>query len=115
MPSGFDDIMRVSSMTSMPSWSQASSSSGVGGLCEVRMALQPISWSLRIAVVLHGVRQCSAHAGVVLVVAGALQFHGLAVEEEAVLRIEPFRPDAEAGYIVVDRGRRPDSTVAPRR
>jgi hypothetical protein len=31
----------VSSMTNMPRWSQASSSSGVGGLCDVRMALQP--------------------------------------------------------------------------
>jgi hypothetical protein len=46
-PSGFDDIMRVSSNTSMPSSSQASSSSGVGGLCEVRIELQPISCSLR--------------------------------------------------------------------
>ena len=39
--------MRVSSSTSMPSSSQASSSSGVGGLCDVRSALQPISCSLR--------------------------------------------------------------------
>ena len=36
---------RFSSMTIMPRRSQASSNSGVGGLCEVRMALQPISFS----------------------------------------------------------------------
>ena len=46
-PSGFDDIMRVSSNTSMPSSSAAFNSSGVGGLCDVRSALQPISCSLR--------------------------------------------------------------------
>ena len=46
-PSGLEDIMRVSSNTSMPSSSAALSSSGVGGLCEVRRALQPISCSLR--------------------------------------------------------------------
>ena len=47
-PSGFEDIMRVSSNTSMPSSSAAFNSSGVGGLCEVRRALHPISWSFRI-------------------------------------------------------------------
>src|ERR1035438_2908 len=47
-PSGFDDIMRVSSNTSMPNSSAAFSSSGVGGLCEVRRELQPISCSFRI-------------------------------------------------------------------
>lgn len=44
-PCGFDDSIRVSASTSMPSSSQASSSSGVGGLCEVRSALHPISCS----------------------------------------------------------------------
>src|ERR1035438_6545569 len=39
-PSGFDDIMRVSSNTSIPNSSAALSSSGVGGLWEVRRALQ---------------------------------------------------------------------------
>jgi hypothetical protein len=46
-PSGFDDIMRVSSNTSIPSSSAAFSNSGVGGLCEVRSELQPISCSFR--------------------------------------------------------------------
>ena len=40
-PSGFEDIMRVSSKTSMPSSSHASSNSGVGGLCEVRRHCSP--------------------------------------------------------------------------
>ena len=35
-PSGVESIIRVSSIIIMPSWSQASSNSGVGGLCEVR-------------------------------------------------------------------------------
>ena len=42
-----DTAMRAavfSSITIMPSWSQASSSSGLGGLCAVRQALAPITW-----------------------------------------------------------------------
>ncbi len=46
-PSALEDSMRVSASTSIPSSSHASSSSGVGGLCDVRRALQPICWSFR--------------------------------------------------------------------
>ena len=38
-------ISRLSSMTNMPSRSQASSNSGVGGLCDMRYALQPNSFN----------------------------------------------------------------------
>ena len=44
-PSGEDENMRVSSRTTMPSRSQASSNSGVGALCEVRYPFEPISLS----------------------------------------------------------------------
>jgi hypothetical protein len=45
MPSGLELICRVSHIIIMPMRSQASTHSGVGILCEVRTALQPISRS----------------------------------------------------------------------
>ena len=45
IPSGFDDIIRVSSITSMPIRSHASRNSGVGGLCDVLHPFEPIHFS----------------------------------------------------------------------
>ena len=45
IPSGLELIWRVSHIIIMPMRSQASTNSGVGMLCEVRTALQPISFS----------------------------------------------------------------------
>ena len=73
MPSGFELIWRVSHIIIMPMRSQASTHSGVGMLCEVRTALQPISRSTPSAEPLQAVGQRRAHAGVILVIAGALE------------------------------------------
>ena len=54
------------------------------------------------AVVLHGVGQCDANARVVLVVAGALQFRGRAVEQKAALCIELHGTDAERRFVAID-------------
>ena len=76
--------------------SQASTHSGVGMLCEVRTALPPISRSTRKPEPLQAIGQRRAHAGVILVIAGALNLDRLAVEEEALVGIEDCRAHAEA-------------------
>ena len=45
MPSGVELIMRVSHIIIMPMRSQASTHSGVGMLCDVRTAFEPMSFS----------------------------------------------------------------------
>ena len=87
-PSGFELICRVSHIIIMPMRSQASTHSGVGMLCEVRTALQPISLQHANAESLQPVGQRRAHAGVILVIAGALNLQRLAVEEESLVRVE---------------------------
>ena len=54
------------------------------------------------AVVLHGVGQRRAEPGVVLVIAGALQLDRLAVEEEALLRVELDDANAERRFVPID-------------
>ena len=54
-------------------------------------------------VVLHRVGQRSAHAGVVLVVAGAFHFHRASVQQESLLRVELHRANAERGPVAVHR------------
>ena len=112
-PSGFEDIMRVSSKTSMPSSSQASSSSGVGGLCDVRMRVAAHLLQLADAVILHRIRQRGAYAGVVLVIARPLQLHGLAVQEEALLRIKCNRANAKSRLVADPRSRRRSRPQSP--
>ena len=93
--------MRVSSSTSIPSSSQASSSSGVGGLCDVRNALQPISCSFRTR---YG---CTASGRATPTPAWSwwlqvpFTFTGVAVQEEALVRIEPQVADAEPRLVAV--------------
>ena len=72
-------------MTSMPSRSQASSNSGVGALCEVRMALSPMSLSRPTRKYCRRVRQGRADAGMVLMIARAFDGAGLAVEEKSLV------------------------------
>ncbi len=54
------------------------------------------------AVVLHGVGHGDADSGVVLVITGPLHLDGLAVEKEALLRIELERTNAEGRLIAID-------------
>ena len=56
------------------------------------------------AVILHRIGHRRAHAGVVLMVAGALQFDGLAVEQEALVRIKHAGADAEGRLIAIRNG-----------
>ena len=72
--------MRFSSITSMPSRSQASSSSGVGGLCECDRRCSQILAARcgNPAAVGHG----GADAGVVLMVAGALELQYLPLRKK---------------------------------
>ena len=95
MPSGLELICRVSHIIIIPMRSQASTSSGVGMLCEVRTALQPICLQHAHAKGLQAVRHSRAHSGVVLVVAGALDFELLAVQEESVIGVETEEPHAK--------------------
>ena len=53
------------------------------------------------AVVLNGVRQGGADAGVVLVIAGALDLDVLAVEENPLLRVDGDGAYAEGGLVAV--------------
>ena len=86
-------------MTSMPRWSQASSNSGVGGLCEVRQALQPISLSVRMPEILPprraGPRQRPAWSWWLQV---PLSFTGQAVEQKALFRVERDGANAEVRF-----------------
>ena len=95
-PSGLELIWRVSHIIITPMRSQASTHSGVGILCEVRTALQPISRSTPSRKALQPVGQGRAHAGVILVIAGALNLERLAVEEEALVGVEERRAHAKA-------------------
>ena len=95
-------INRLSSMTNMPSRSQASSNSGVGGLCEVRKALQPNSFNFLHAEFLQRIRDGRADAGVVLVIAGAVNPVRLAVQQKAFVRVEADGADAEHGFFLVN-------------
>src|ERR1035437_505177 len=54
------------------------------------------------AVVLEGVGESRAHSGVVLVIAGSFQLDRLAVEKEALLRVEFHRANAEERLATVD-------------
>ncbi len=85
-------------MINMPRRSQASSNSGVGGLCEVRMALQPNSFNLCDAEILQRIRQRRADAGHVLMIAGAVKFVMLAVQQKAVRRVKADGADAEQRF-----------------
>ena len=66
------------------------------------MALQPISLSLPTRKYCTRVRQRRAHAGVVLVIAGALELDGLAVQQEALLGIERDGANAERRFVAID-------------
>ena len=90
----------------MPSRSHASSNSGVGGLCDVRYAFDAHLLQLLDAEVLQAIRQRRADAGVILVIARALDLHRLAVEEEALVGVEVNRADAERRLVAIDRARR---------
>ena len=102
-PSGLELIWRVSHIIITPMRSQASTHSGVGMLCEVRTALQPMSRSTARRKALQAVGQRRAHAGVVLVIAGALDLDRFAVEEEALVRIEDSRAHAKGDALGVAR------------
>ena len=52
--------------------------------------------------VVHGVRHRDADAGMVLVVVGAMQLDGPAVEEEALVGVEADRADAEGRVVAID-------------
>src|ERR1035437_8096636 len=54
------------------------------------------------AVVLEGVGESRAYSGVVLVIAGSFQLDRLAVQEEALLRVEFHRANAEGRLVTVD-------------
>ena len=71
----------------MPRRSQASTHSGVGMLCDVRTALPPMSFNTPMRIPLHPVGQRRAHAGVILMVAGAFDLDGFAVEEKSLVGI----------------------------
>ena len=79
----------------MPMRSQASTHSGVGTLCEVRTALQPISLQPRKPERTAAGQAGRPHAGVILVVAGALDLQLLSVEEKALVCIEYGSADTE--------------------
>ena len=72
MPSGLELICRVSHIIIMPMRSHAATSSGVGMLCEVRTALQPISLQHSDAKGLQPIGHRRAYARMILVVAGSL-------------------------------------------
>ena len=102
---------KASSITSMPSRSQSSSSSGAGGLWLVRMALQPIacrSWIWRSQ---RADVDRRAERAEVVVVAHAVDRHVLAVEEEALVGIERDRADAKRRLVLVRPPCRPARTV----
>ena len=86
----------------MPRWSQASSSSGVGGLCEVRIRVAAQLLQLRDAEILQRIRQRLADARRVLVVAGAFEFVRLAVQQKSLVRVEREGADAELGFLAVN-------------
>ena len=94
-------MRRFSSMTSIPSRSQASSNSGVGALCEVRMALSPISFKRLTRKYCKPVRQGGADAGMVLVIACALEFIRLAVEQKTLVGVKRHRADAKFRFLPV--------------
>jgi hypothetical protein len=54
------------------------------------------------AEVLHRVRDCGAHAGMVLVIAGSFQLDDFAVEEETLDGVELHGANAEAGLVAID-------------
>ena len=89
-------------MTIMPRRSQASSSSGVGGLCEVRIGVAAEFLQLRDAEILQRIRQRRADAGHVLVIAGAFEFVRLAVQQKSFVRVERDGADAELGFFAVN-------------
>ena len=91
-----------SSSTSMPSRSQASSNSGVGGLCEVRIAFDPMSFNRLTR------KDCIA-SGRATPTPPASWWSQVplistwpAVEEEPVVFVEPQRANAEHRVILVD-------------
>ena len=100
-PSGLELIWRVSHIIIMPMRSHASTHSGVGMLCEVRTALQPISLQHAETKPLQPIRHRRAHAGVVLMVAGALNLERFAVKEESLVGIEANRAHAKADALGV--------------
>ena len=89
-------------MTNMPSRSQASSNSGVGGLCEVRYGVAAELLQFFHAEFLQRIRDGRADAGVVLVIAGAVKFVMLAVQQKAVRRVKAHGADAEGGFFLVN-------------
>ena len=105
--------MRVSSKTSIPSSSHASSSSGVGGLCDVRMRIAAHLLQLADAVILHRVRQRRADPGVVLVIARPFQLHRLAVEEESLLPRRTSSCECRTASRSDRRPRRPPRPPSP--
>ena len=85
-----------------PRRSHASSMARLIGLCALRMALKPAALSSSHAALLGARDRRGAERPVVVVDAGAAQLHGLAVDAQAVLRVELQRPDAEARRLLVD-------------
>ena len=83
-------------MTSMPRRSQASSIALLIGLCALRMALKPGRLEHLDAALLRARDRRGSQQPVVVVDAGAAQVHRLAVDAQAVLRVELQRPDPEA-------------------
>ena len=88
-------MSKVSSMTSIPSRSQASSIAVLIGLWALRIALKPASLSRRTLRSSARAHRDGAEGAVVGVDAGAAQFHDVAVDAQAVLRVELQRADAE--------------------
>ncbi len=100
-PSGLELICRVSHIIIMPMRSQPSTHSGVGMLCDVRTALQPISFNTPSRKDLQPIGQGRAHACMILMIAGALNLDRFAVEEESLVRIEHRRAHAKADALCI--------------
>ena len=95
----------------MPRRSQASSNSGVGALCEVRMALQPISFNVAMRKYCSASGSADRHARHVLVVACALDGIAFAVQQKPVGRVKRQCADAKFRFHAVHGLRRRLSTV----
>jgi len=86
--SGLGPMRRFSSSTSRPRRSQASRNSGVGGFVRATVGVHANLLQPGNAEGLQRVGQRHAHAGMVLVVVGAVDLDVPAVEEEAVVGVE---------------------------
>ena len=95
---------RFSSITSMPRRSQASSNSGVGGLCEVPIGVAAHLLQLGDAEILQRIRHGRADARMVLVIAGAVELVRLAVQQKTLVHVKRHRADAEFRLHAINHG-----------